>query len=190
MQVKKRMGSFPRDLIDAVTLDGLRLNRISTNGRPCPVRQLHPCKCAMSRIDITLATPTHPEFNCLDSFESLEEEEIEGIILILRGALAAFSAELSDRRKPWTDRTLENYKQKLQKTAKQINKEGLTQNARGPTRESEVIFGASRICPSRSQGKPTKQGWEAIFLAHLKRHRLALCSFDLLRPRQTQSGAP
>jgi len=29
MQVKKRVRNFPRDLIDAVTLDGLRLDRIS-----------------------------------------------------------------------------------------------------------------------------------------------------------------
>ncbi len=36
---KKRMGGFPRDLIDAATLDGLRLDRMSVNGRPCPVRQ-------------------------------------------------------------------------------------------------------------------------------------------------------
>jgi len=32
------IGSFPRDLIDAVTLDGSRLDRMSVNGRPCPVR--------------------------------------------------------------------------------------------------------------------------------------------------------
>ncbi len=37
MQIKKRMGSFLRDLIDAVTLEGLRLDRMSVNGRPCPV---------------------------------------------------------------------------------------------------------------------------------------------------------
>jgi len=40
--------------------------------------------------------------------------------------LAAFLAELTDRRKPGTDRKLENYKQKLQETAKQINEQGLT----------------------------------------------------------------
>ena len=80
----------------------------------------------MSRINITLATPDHPEVNWLDSSEGLEELEIEGIILILRGALAAFSAELSDRRQPWTDEALEDYKGKLQETAKQINEHRLT----------------------------------------------------------------
>ncbi len=84
----------------------------------------------MSRIYITLTTPTHPEFNWLDSFESLEEEEIERVILILRGALTVFSAELSDRREPSTDRALEYYK-KLQKIAKQINKQKLTETHEG-----------------------------------------------------------
>ncbi len=31
MQVKKRIERFPRHLIDAVTLDGLRLGRMSVN---------------------------------------------------------------------------------------------------------------------------------------------------------------
>lgn len=46
--------------------------------------------------------------------------------MILRGALAAFSAELTDRRKPWRDQKLEDYKKMLQKTAKRINEQGLT----------------------------------------------------------------
>lgn len=102
----------------------------------------------MSRIDIILLTPTHPEFNWLDGFKSLEEEEIEGIILILRGALAAFSAELTDRRKPWTDQALENYKEKLQETAKQINEQGLSENARRPFGQFKIIFGANRMRPN------------------------------------------
>lgn len=85
----------------------------------------------MSPIDITFATPTHPEFEWLDSFEGLEEGEIGQLVVILRAALAAFSAELSDRRNPWTDPKLENFKQKLQETAKKINEQGLTKTHEG-----------------------------------------------------------
>ena len=80
----------------------------------------------MSPIDITFATPTHPEFKWLDSFESLGEEEIKGFIVTLRGALSAFSTELIDRRKPYKDQTLENHELMLQETAKHINTQGLT----------------------------------------------------------------
>ncbi len=82
----------------------------------------------MSPIDITFATPTHPELRWSDSFEGLEEEESEKLVNNLRVALAAFLAELTDRRKPGTDRKLENYKQKLQETAKQFAQ---TPNGRG-----------------------------------------------------------
>ena len=54
----------------------------------------------MSPIDITFATPTYPEFSWLDSFKLLKGEEIEKLILVLRGILAAFSAELNDRHTP------------------------------------------------------------------------------------------
>lgn len=113
----------------------------------------------MSRINIIVSTPTHPEINWLDSFESLEGEEMEGIIQILRGALAAFSAELSDRREPSTDRALENYKKKLQKTAKQINKQGLTE-----THESDLdslkisLTQAGSAQVEREESQPSKAG--------------------------------
>ena len=47
--------------------------------------------------------------------------------MILRGALSAFSAELTDRRQPWCDKVFEDCKEMLQETARQINKQGLTQ---------------------------------------------------------------
>ena len=86
----------------------------------------------MSPIEITCATPTHPPFSWLDSLDKLEEGEIEGFVLNLRGALAAFSMELKDRRElryrrePDVDQALENYKKQLRETAEQINKQGLT----------------------------------------------------------------
>ena len=80
----------------------------------------------MSLIDITFTTPTYQKFRWLDGLETLEEEEIEDLILILRGALSAFSAELTDRRQPWTDQSFEEYKKLLEDTAQQINVQGLT----------------------------------------------------------------
>lgn len=130
-----------------------------------PFDQLHPCKCAMSRIHITLTTPTQPEFNWLDSFESLEGEEIEGVILILRGALAAFSAELSDRREPSTDRALEDYKKKLQKIAKQINKQGLTETHKGDLDSLKISLaqaGSAQV--EREESQPSKAGRQDLWL--------------------------
>ena len=113
----------------------------------------------MSRIDITLTTPTHPEFHWLDSFESLEGEEIEGVILILRGALAAFSAELCDRREPSTDRALEGYKKKLRQIAKQINKQGLTETHEGDLDSLKISLaqaGSAQV--ERDESQPSKAG--------------------------------
>lgn len=119
----------------------------------------------MSRINITLATPTHPEFNWLDSFESLEEEEIEGIILILRGVLAAFSAELTDRRKPWTDQALENYKEKLQETAKQINEQGLTETYEGHLDSLKLSLAQAGCAQTeRKKSKLSKAGRQYLWL--------------------------
>ncbi|KAL9124348.1 MAG: hypothetical protein Q9217_006315 [Psora testacea] len=118
-----------------------------------------------SRIAVTLASPTHPEFNWLDSFESLEEEEIEGIILILRGALAAFSAELTDRRKPWMDQALENYKEKLQQTAKQINEQGLTETHEANLDSLKLSLAQTGCAQTeRKESKPSKAGRQYLWL--------------------------
>ena len=78
----------------------------------------------MSPISITFTTPTNPEFKRLDSLRGLREEEIEEIIIQLHGALAAFSAELTDRNRPWEDST-SDYCNRLQKKANEINRCGL-----------------------------------------------------------------
>lgn len=81
----------------------------------------------MSPISITFATPTNPGFKWLDSLRGLREEEIEEIIIHLHGALAAFFAELTDRNRPWEDSTPEDYCNKLQKKANEINRRGLSE---------------------------------------------------------------
>lgn len=117
----------------------------------------------MSRIDITLATPTHPGTNWLDSLEGLEKEEIEELITILRGALAALSAELTDRREPSTDRALEDYKEKLQKIAKQINKQGLTETHEGDLDNLKISLaqaGSAQV--EREESQPSKAGQQYL----------------------------
>ena len=119
----------------------------------------------MSPIDITFATANHPELNWLDSFERLEEEEIEGLIPILRGALAAFSAELIDRRKPWTDQALENYKEKLQKTAKQINEQGLTETHEGHLKSLKSSLAQAGYAQAEgNETQPSKAGRQYVWL--------------------------
>lgn len=113
----------------------------------------------MSRIDIILTTPTHPEFNWLDSFGSLEGEKIERVILIFRDALTVFSAELSDRREPSTNRALEDYKKKLQEIAKQINKQGLTETHKGDLNSLKISLtqaGSAQV--EREESQPSKTG--------------------------------
>lgn len=80
----------------------------------------------MSGISITFGAPTKPHFNWYDSFEGLTDEELDEIVLHCRSATAAFFSELSDRRKPWKDSTLEAYYDQLRRNANHINEKGLT----------------------------------------------------------------
>ena len=119
----------------------------------------------MSSIDITFATPTHPELRWSDSFEGLEEEEIEELVNNLRVALAAFSAELTDRRKPETDRKFEKYKQKLQETAKQINEQGLTKAHEEHLGSLKLILAqAGSAQGERKESKNSKAGRQYLWL--------------------------
>lgn len=81
----------------------------------------------MSSINIIFVVSKYLKFQWFDSLESLEEKEIENSILILRGALSAFSAELTDRRIFKKDQSLDNHKMTLEKTAQRINTQGLSQ---------------------------------------------------------------
>jgi len=76
---------------------------------------------------IAIATTRARARRSLPRFESLGDIEIEKIIILLRGALATFFAELTDRRKPWNDTRLEDSCDMLRKTAKHINNEGFTE---------------------------------------------------------------
>jgi len=50
----------------------------------------------MSSISITFTTAANPRFQWLNNLESIEDEEIEEIIILLRSALATFFTELTD----------------------------------------------------------------------------------------------
>lgn len=84
-------------------------------------------KCTMSEISITFGTPANPKFRWVDSFEGLTDEELDEIVVHCRSATAAFFTELSDRRQPRKDFTLEGYYDKLLKDANHINKKGFTE---------------------------------------------------------------
>ena len=75
----------------------------------------------MPPISITFATRTNPGFLWLDEIKFLGDNEIEEFIFLLRGALAAFFAELADRRKPCSDKTLDDSCGMLRETANRIN---------------------------------------------------------------------
>lgn len=105
-------------------------------GHPGPIglpqsRQLtQPClrtalQGNMSSISLTFATGTNPGFLWLDDLKFLGDDEIEESIFLLRGALAAFFAELADRRNPCSDKTLDDSCSMLRKSAKRINDVGL-----------------------------------------------------------------
>ena len=80
----------------------------------------------MSVASIFFSTPTNPKFQWFDSFKDVTDEELNEITIHCRIATAALFTELSDRRHPWKDRTLENYQNMLLKNAREINEEGLT----------------------------------------------------------------
>ena len=79
----------------------------------------------MSQINITIITPMRPGLKWYDSFKSLGDQEIEEIIVHLRSALAAFHADLADRREPLEEWTLDEYQDMIIKKAKVLKKNGL-----------------------------------------------------------------
>ena len=81
----------------------------------------------MSQITIAFGTSANRSFRWFDNFKNLTTEDLDEIIIQCRSATAAFLAELVDRRRPWTDRALENYYVTLQQNAKRINNKGLTE---------------------------------------------------------------
>ena len=80
----------------------------------------------MSPISITFRTPTNPEFKWFDSFEDLTDEELEEIAVQCRSATAAFFTELSHRRTPRKDWTVESHLDMLLENANRINRKGFT----------------------------------------------------------------
>jgi len=84
----------------------------------------------MSPISITFTTAANPRFQWLDNLESIEDGEIEEIIILLRSALATFFTELTDRRGPSKNTRLKGLYDSIQRSADDINKEGFTKEHR------------------------------------------------------------
>jgi hypothetical protein len=138
----------------------------------------------MSPISITFATSTNPELKWIDSFEGLRDEEIEEIIVHCRAATASFFAELCDRRKPWNDRTLENYRDMLLENANRINEKGFTKGHQ--LHLNDLFTSLSDPCDAqteRSEAKVARQflwlisrviGWSyaLLILCTLGKHRV------------------
>ena len=110
----------------------------------------------MSPIQVIFTTPRHPGFSWSDEVKGLENQEIEDFITILRCALAAFSAELTDRGGPPTDLLLESYKEKIRLTANQINAEGLTEPQERQL--ADVTSHVSQADLPQAEGKKVKAG--------------------------------
>ncbi len=81
----------------------------------------------MAPISITIALPHEYTFNWSNSFDDLESEDIENISLVLRGAIAAFSAELSYRTMRH-DKKLDDYRSLIDSCAEKIRTYGLRQD--------------------------------------------------------------
>ena len=138
----------------------------------------------MSPISITFGTPTNPSFQWYDSFKGLADEELEEIVVHCRSATAAFFTELSDRRKPWKDRTLEEYHDMLLENADRINRRGLTDEHKGYLKNLYLYLadpGDAQI--ERNDTKVARQylwliskaiGWSyaLLILCTLGKHRL------------------
>lgn len=80
----------------------------------------------MSPITITFSTPTVPGFQWIDSFENLEDEAIEEILLHCRYATVAFEAELLHRHKPIVDLAFDDYCDLIGEQANKIRTSELT----------------------------------------------------------------
>jgi hypothetical protein len=138
----------------------------------------------MSPISITFGTPTNPSFQWYDSFKGLADEELKEIVIHCRSATAAFFTEFSDRRKPWKDRTLEDYHDMLLENANRINRRGLTDKHKGYLKNLYPFLadpGDAQI--ERNETKVARQylwlvsrviGWSyaLLILCALGKHRL------------------
>ena len=93
--------------------------------------------------------------------------------MILQVALAAFFAELIDRRKPWTDQQFENIKPKFHETAKIMNEQRLTEMHDGQLNNLKLFLAQTGSAQKRTECKNGRQyfllisnviGWFYVFL--------------------------
>lgn len=81
----------------------------------------------MAPISITIALPHEYIFNWSNSLDDLQSEDIEDIVLVLRGAIVVFSAELSYRTMRH-DKNLDDYRSLIDSCAEKIRTYGLRQD--------------------------------------------------------------
>ncbi|KAL8781521.1 MAG: hypothetical protein Q9213_005970 [Squamulea squamosa] len=79
----------------------------------------------MSPISILFSTDDRPKFNWFENHKALKTTELNELVILCRGATAAFSAELTRRSKQSTDRSLEAQLRKLQQIAETIREHGV-----------------------------------------------------------------
>lgn len=77
---------------------------------------------------IAFSTPKKPKFTWTDTFEDLENAELEQLIIECRGALHSLEAELAARQNPRVDTKLEDCYARLQEKVRTINNMGSLSN--------------------------------------------------------------
>ena len=95
----------------------------------------------MHPIGITFSASKNPKFTWTDSFESVKNDELEGLIVECRSALHSLEAELSGRKSPQVDENLVVYYEKLQEKAREIDRFGeLSSKERLPLDEARLVI--------------------------------------------------
>ena len=138
----------------------------------------------MSPISITFDTSINSCFQWYDSFKGLADKELEEIVVHCRSATTVFFIELSNRRKLWKNRTLENYHDMLLKNVNRINRRGLIDEHEGYLKNLYSFLADSKDAQiERNETKVARQylwlvsrviGWfyALLILCALSKHRL------------------
>jgi hypothetical protein len=109
---------------------------------------------------IAFSTPKRLKFTWTDTFEDVENAELEQLIIECRGALHSLEAELAARQNPRVDTTLEDCYARLQKKARTINTMGALSNKdRASLDEARTFLEALRSgLIDSSQTRETRKG--------------------------------
>lgn len=94
---------------------------------------------------IAFSIPKRPEFTWIDTFEGVENAELQELIVECRSALHSLQAELATRQNPQVDTSLEYCYARLQEKAQKINNLGvLGTKDREALEEADPFLGALR----------------------------------------------